>query len=129
MPTTLQPTTIEATEPCSPLVDALMRSHPDWVALAAQFAAGETVAAGWLGVRLDANGAVVAVADGAPAAAAGIEAGDTVYAVDGKRTTDADALLGVLQAHAPGDPITVTVERHGRTFDVGVTLGAPPAGG
>lgn len=90
-----------------------------------QFAAGEPVRPGWLGVELDLAGTVVAVGADSPAARAGVEPGDTVYAVDGRRTATVDAVLGALQAHAPGARTTLTLERSGRTREVTARLGAP----
>ncbi|MFM7271838.1 MAG: PDZ domain-containing protein [Actinomycetes bacterium] len=94
----------------------------------AQFAAGEPVRAGWLGVELDLAGTVVRVQDGSPASRAGISSGDTVYALDGHRTATVDLVLGALQAHAPGDRLAVTLERDGRTREVSARLGVPPIG-
>jgi S1-C subfamily serine protease len=91
-----------------------------------QFVAGVPVRAGWLGVELDLRGDVVRVADGSPAARAGIETGDSIYAIGGRRTASVDLVLGAIQAHAPGDRITVTVERGGRTRDVSARLTDPP---
>jgi S1-C subfamily serine protease len=69
---------------------------------------------------------VVRVADGSPAARGGIAPGDSIYAVDGRRTATVDLVLGSLQAHGPGDRITVTVERDGRTRDLTLRLATPP---
>ena len=95
----------------------------------AQFVTGEPTRGGWLGVGVDPSGTVASLGAGSPAAGAGVEIGDTVYAIDGRRTPDAEALLAVLQTHAPGDRIAVTLERSGRTRDLAVTLGSPPAAG
>jgi putative serine protease PepD len=95
----------------------------------AQFVAGDPVVAGWLGVGLDESGTVTEVTDGSPAAGAGLRTGDTVYAADGRRTAGAEALLVILQGHAPGERITLTLERGGRTLEAEVTLGAPPTAG
>jgi len=95
----------------------------------AQLVAGRPAHGGWLGVGIDASGAVTALAEGSPAGAAGVEVGDTVYAVGGRRTADAEALLVELQAQAPGERIRLTLERAGRTRDVEVVLGSGPIGG
>lgn len=95
----------------------------------AQLVAGRPAGAGWLGVGIDPSGTVTAFAPGSPARAAGVAVGDTVYAADGRRTADAEALLVLLQARAPGDRLRLTLERDGRTRDVEVELGsAPPSG-
>lgn len=95
----------------------------------AQLVSGRPAAPGWLGVRIDSAGAVTALAPDAPAGAAGVAVGDTIYAVDGRRTADAEALLVVLQARAPGEGIRLTLERSGRTREVDVTLGSAPVSG
>lgn len=94
----------------------------------AQLVAGDPARAGWLGVGVDLSGTVVSLGEDSPAARSGVAVGDTVYAIDGRRITDAEALLALLQTHAPGDRVTVTLERGGRTLDLAVTLGTPDAG-
>lgn len=94
--------------------------------VADQLIAGGTVAHAYLGVRLsDApNGAAVGqVASGSPAAKAGLKSGDVVTAIDGKPVTGADALVRAVDAHKPGD--TVTLRAGGR--DVKVKLGTRPS--
>ena len=85
-----------------------------------------------LGVRIttvvDSSGqpvgvGVVDVVPGGPAAAAGIQPGDVIVAIDGTKTPSADALGAVLAALKPGQVVTVTVERGGRQQDLKVTLG------
>jgi S1-C subfamily serine protease len=95
----------------------------------AQLVSGRPPGAGWLGVRIDPAGVVTALAPDSPAGAAGVTVGDTVYAADGRRTVDAEALLVALQARAPGERLRLTLERSGRTRDVDVTLGSAPGGG
>jgi S1-C subfamily serine protease len=88
-----------------------------------QIVAGEdsgTITLGYpafLGVQLatasgygatSAGATVAGVVDGTPAAAAGLAAGDTITAVDGAAVADADALGALLDAHAPGDQVTLT---------------------
>jgi S1-C subfamily serine protease len=85
-----------------------------------------------LGVRIttvvDSSGqpvgvGVVDVVPGGPAAAAGIQPGDVIVAIDGTKTPSADALGAVLTALKPGQVVTVTVERGGQQQDLKVTLG------
>ena len=68
--------------------------------------AGKTVEHAYLGVAtsesVSATGAVVAsVNAGSPAAAAGIQTGDVVTAVDGKATTGSGDLVSAVAAHSP----------------------------
>ena len=57
---------------------------------------------------------------GRPAAAAGLRPGDTIVAVAGARTPTFDAVRSRIQASG-GRPITITVERDGRTLTLGPT--------
>jgi putative serine protease PepD len=81
-----------------------------------------------IGVSLDPQytgpGAQVAeVTPGGGAAAAGLQTGDLVTAVDGVKIADATELIVKVRSHAPGDTLTLTVTRNGQTSDVSVTLG------
>lgn len=84
-----------------------------------------TVRRTWLGVlgddldpstaaTLGRSGATLTrvVADG-PAAAAGLEEGDVVLAVDGVQTTSMSSLVVALRTHRPGDAVDVTFVRDG----------------
>ena len=77
-----------------------------------------------------------------PAAKAGIKAGDqtatvqgqdftiggdVITAADGQTITSADELIAFLTQKKPGDQVTLTVERDGKTQDVTVTLAERPA--
>jgi S1-C subfamily serine protease len=68
-----------------------------------------------------------AVFAGSPADRAGLLEGDIVVAVDGQ-TVDADHDLSTrILPHVPGDTVTLSVVRDGRTLEVAVTLGTLPA--
>jgi S1-C subfamily serine protease len=81
-------------------------------------------------------GAIIAnVLPGSPAAkaglvplkrtrAGGIEIGDVIVAIDSQPVEVGDDLLRVLDAHAPGDTITLTVVRNGTQREVAVQLGS-----
>jgi membrane-associated protease RseP (regulator of RpoE activity) len=72
----------------------------------------------------DGEGALVsAVIDGSPAAAAGVQAGDIILAVDGERLVRTGLLRRLVQAHAPGDGISLLVLRNGNEQTMDVTLG------
>ena len=86
---------------------------------------------------------VLGVAEGGPAEAAGIRpirarlyryggslvkrldpsTADLIVAVDGKPVRNVDELLTEIEAHAPGETVSVTVVREGKTLDVPVVLG------
>jgi putative serine protease PepD len=62
------------------------------------------------------------VVTGAPAAKAGLQAGDVVTKVDDRRVTDADSLIVAIRSHDPGQTVTVTYTRGGTEKKARVTL-------
>jgi S1-C subfamily serine protease len=46
-----------------------------------------------------------------------------IVAVDGKRVKNVEELLTIVESHAPGEEVTLTVIRDGKTITVPVTLG------
>jgi putative serine protease PepD len=74
------------------------------------------------------NGAlIVSVVPGAPAAVAGIVAGDTITAVDGTSIPDSQTFIDVMVAHKPGDVVKLSVQHQtGSTSTITVTLGQLP---
>lgn len=72
------------------------------------------------GERGGGGAAIEKVNSGTPAAAAGLEAGDVVVAIDGQRVTDGIALIVSIRTHQPGESVELTVLRDGdeQTFDV-----------
>jgi serine protease Do len=95
----------------------------------------------WLGVKIQqvtpdmANalgmqkpqGSIVAwVVKGGPAAGAGIRIGDIILRFNDREPTDDRALLRMIAASPPGEHVTFTVLRDGRTTEVPVTLGEWP---
>jgi len=75
--------------------------------------------AGAAQLRLDTN-EVGEVMPGMPAAEAGLRSGDRILAVDGAPTPDFRAVAEAVSAHE-AEPLTLTVEREGRRFEVAVT--------
>lgn len=69
---------------------------------------------------------VGSVLAGGPAEAAGIQPGDAVVAVDGRRTPSMASVLLALKRHAPGDRVAVSYLRAGTLSSVTVTLAARP---
>jgi len=63
---------------------------------------------------------------GSPAAQAGLEPGDVITAVDGKRITSSDSFISVISTYQPGDTVTMTVRRSGHTKQIKVKLGDRP---
>jgi putative serine protease PepD len=83
----------------------------------------------YLGVELSsatgsAGGAQLAsVVSGGPAAKAGLQAGDVVTKIGSRIITDADDLAAATRSQQPGDQVTLTILRGGKTSTVTVTLG------
>jgi putative serine protease PepD len=91
---------------------------------------GGQVEHAFLGIQVgDGSGGakVGSVSQGSPAADAGLQKGDVVTAVDGRAVAGSDDLVGAVQAHSPGDAITLTVRRGGSSQDMRVTLADQPA--
>jgi putative serine protease PepD len=85
----------------------------------------------WLGVEssdASSGGATVGqVISGSPAAKAGVQAGDTITAVDGSKVADAASLGDLIDGHAVGDEVKLTVHRGGSVKTLTVKLGDRPA--
>jgi len=77
-----------------------------------------------LGLTTSRGAVVLEVIPGSPAAAAGIEPGDVVTALDGAPVDSPAALVAAVQARSPGQRVTLTVLAHGVTVTVPVTLGS-----
>jgi membrane-associated protease RseP (regulator of RpoE activity) len=87
---------------------------------------------GYLGLVLgpDDDALVIAsVADGGPARAAGLAAGDRVIAVDGLAVADlgADVARRLVEQTTVGQVVAFGIERGGTRHDISVTAVAPPA--
>jgi S1-C subfamily serine protease len=78
-------------------------------------------------VQVDSGAYVQSVADGAPAADAGIKVGDVIVAVDGKKITSAAALGSVIRQYLPGDRVDIELDRHGNSVTVHAKLGEAPS--
>ena len=65
---------------------------------------------------------VQSVVDNSPAAKAGVKAGDSIVAFNGKAVNNNYSLLGYVRASAMNDKATLTVVRDGNTMELDVTL-------
>jgi putative serine protease PepD len=73
------------------------------------------------------GGAIGQVRAGTPAAKASLRAGDVVTSAGGTKINSASELRAVINAHRPGDTISVTYTRGGQSHTVKVKLAARPA--
>ena len=75
------------------------------------------------GLTVDEGAYVAAVTPDSGAAAAGLQEGDIVTAFDGSAVESASDLMLDVRGKQPGDTVTLTVDRGGKSQDVQVTLG------
>lgn len=95
-------------------------------------AAKQKSSRGWLGVSLHDTGDgvfVTEVVDDSAAAAAGIEQGDRIVAIDGKRVEHAGEVVDAMRASKPGDTVTIEVEGDQGARRLKATLGERPSRG
>ncbi|MCL4251652.1 MAG: PDZ domain-containing protein [Anaerolineae bacterium] len=89
----------------------------------------QATATAWLGVAIaDQDGQVIIarVQSGSPADTADLQVGDVVVSFNGEAVSAAADLSDMVKAAAPGDAVTLEVERNGETVSVDVTLGTAP---
>jgi putative serine protease PepD len=97
--------------------------------VASQLIANGKAVHAYLGVSIDsaaANALLAGVQDNTPAAKAGLKKGDVITAVNGTTTTSGDDLSRAIDAHKPGEKITVTYTRGGSEHSVTLTLATRP---
>ncbi|MFF7210082.1 S1C family serine protease [Streptomyces sp. NPDC008238] len=75
-------------------------------------------------VSPDGQGEGDSVTPNGPGAKAGIEPGDVITAIDGKRVHNGEELIVRIRAHRPGDTLQMTVKRGGKERAVELTLGS-----
>lgn len=63
---------------------------------------------------------------GGPADQAGVKEGDVITKIEGKSIDENHSLTSLLSQYKPGDKITLTVARDGKTQTIDVTLGTAP---
>jgi putative serine protease PepD len=101
--------------------------------IAGQIIAGHKIRHAYVGVFLNpasTGGAEISpsngVQPGSPASNAGLEPGDLITAIDGKRITSTQQFIETIDTYAPGQTITLTVKRNGATKTIKLTLGLRP---
>ena len=84
----------------------------------------------YLGVSLSSTAStarVGAVRSGTPAAGAGLKAGDVITALDGKSVASSAELESAIAAHKPGDSVSLTYTRGGKSHTVQLKLASRPS--
>ena len=66
------------------------------------------------------------IVPGSPAAKAGLQAGDLITAVNGTPVASVNQFVATIANYAPGDTVTLTVNRSGSSKSIKLTLGAQP---
>jgi S1-C subfamily serine protease len=80
------------------------------------------------GVLIGASGNADPIVDGSPAERAGLQAGDIITAINGRRIDASNGLDDVLSQYEPGDELSLMVLRDGEAMILALTLGVRPAG-
>ena len=83
----------------------------------------------YLGVSVETANASVRITEvrsGTPAADAGLQSGDTIVSVDGKRIVSGDGLTSAISAKKPGDTVSITYSRGGQSHTVKIELASRP---
>jgi putative serine protease PepD len=91
---------------------------------------GETIKRAYLGVSTSGDSGrvtVAAVSAGGPAASAGVQVGDVIASVGGKKVSTPDDVAAAIQDRRPGESVPVEVSRGGSAQTLNVTLAERPA--
>ena len=97
-------------------------------------AAGKTVKHAWLGIETGSASAsgsggaqVSTVVAGGPADDAGLQPGDIITSIDGRPINDPTELSTIINGKAPGDTLSLTVQRGGGEQTIDAQLRERPA--
>jgi S1-C subfamily serine protease len=92
---------------------------------------GHKVQHAYVGVSLpnvgQSSAKIEQVTQNTPASQAGLQAGDTVTAINGTPVATADAFITTISSYQPGQTVTMTIKRSGQSKQVKVTLTNRPA--
>jgi S1-C subfamily serine protease len=75
-------------------------------------------------VDRDSGAFVTQVVPGSAADSAGLQAGDVIFEVDGRKVSGAASLASIVQDQSPGDKVQVKFDRDGKERTITVTLGS-----
>src|SRR3954452_4659399 len=91
---------------------------------------GETIKRAYLGISTSGDSGkvtVAAVSSGGPASGAGVQVGDVIVSVGGKKVAQPDDVAAAIQDRHPGESVKLEVERGGSAQSLDVTLAERPA--
>jgi len=101
-------------------------------AVATSTAAGvstRSVIGGYLGIGLVFDGVnltIARVADGSPAALAGLQVNDVLVSIDGQQIQSGQQAQTILESKTPGQTVTLGIARNGQPLTITAMLTAPP---
>jgi putative serine protease PepD len=91
---------------------------------------GHAIKHAYVGVLLNGTstgGAQISqVQPGSPASGAGLQQGDLVTAINGKKISSTQQFIETVDTYSPGQSVTLTVKRDGSTQSIKLTLGTRP---
>ena len=67
-----------------------------------------------------------AIISGGPAAQAGVQVGDIITAINGQEINQTTSLTSIIDQQSPGDQVTLTINRNGKTVTLKATLSTAP---
>jgi S1-C subfamily serine protease len=73
------------------------------------------------------NATQPSIISGSPAASAGLQTNDIITQVDGVDINDRNSLTSLIEQYLPGDQVTLTIVRDGKTMKINATLGTEPS--
>jgi S1-C subfamily serine protease len=80
------------------------------------------------GAWVQGDGQSSALQSGSPAEKGGVKDGDIITKVGGTTLDSTHSLQTVVSKYKPGDKVTLTLNRNGKTQTLSVTLGSAPSG-
>jgi S1-C subfamily serine protease len=116
-----------AITPAKPVIEALRKGQePQLAFLGVGTQAVNSDVKDQFNLKVDQGAYVTSVSNDSAASDAGIKEGDVITKVAGKTVTSSEDVINAVRSHAPGDKISVTVNRNGSEQTLQVTLRARP---
>jgi S1-C subfamily serine protease len=113
-----------AVDTIKPVVNQLQTGHASRAFLGLSTADVTPDVATRLGLDVSAGAIVTQVQSGSAAGAAGLKTNDVIVKFDGKTINNAGDLVSAIRSRNPGDSVTITVDRGGKTLTLTAVLGS-----